>query len=445
MLIRFFFLSSLLVMLPKITHSAENLLEAVQNRSVVCSEPGGHCPPQLAQIYKWEKNPLSQKMGLGLCSAFLVEDDLLLTSAHCIPKELLQDQNLDCSQHLLVSFPEVSGYEASTFECAQVIFASDISRMPLVRKSDVALIQVKKKVPRPIFPLNFAPVEEGQALTSWAVNPSETRRGLISTLVKRTCRVLFNPIYNPQAQGALSPQLEMEGCELVGGNSGSPLLDQNMQVRAISHFNRSYAQVSMEYALMVEDDDWATPGRIGASGISCVDLKQRKLAAHCQGAYSKEEMIASFDQLIHQSLPFPSLSKWENFRERWQMILEQDLPGIKWEGIILDSADRQAKKIFYQMRPRCYESLEKIQDGRPMTLRHQLAPFCRINVKLNTHLKINGSTLGACYAQQAEMKSEFSVKGEEVQYRLSYHSKIADMPSDLLPLALVGTLPRCTQ
>lgn len=60
---------------------------------------------------------------VGLCSSFMIDDDLVATNAHCIPKDL-REEGADCYGRIFTSFYAAHGRPAEVIGCERVLYAS---------------------------------------------------------------------------------------------------------------------------------------------------------------------------------------------------------------------------------------------------------------------------------------------------------------------------------
>ncbi len=185
---------------------------------------------------------IKHKDWMGQCTAFLVDDQLLMTNSHCLPKSLKAD-GANCRANIQVFFPKTDDEPAEAAICEHVVRASKLasSKGPLMERTpDYALLKLNRPLKRKFFKLNRGGLEEKTKLVFYSVEPQSYSeiRGLIRT---RRCTAIQRSVAAPSFIQPFADVASVVDCQFpnrspgpfVHGNSGSPGIDSTGQVRVI--------------------------------------------------------------------------------------------------------------------------------------------------------------------------------------------------------------------
>ncbi|OFZ54127.1 MAG: hypothetical protein A2428_12305 [Bdellovibrionales bacterium RIFOXYC1_FULL_54_43] len=204
-----------------------NLTEAqqlAQQTKVYCSQSNTDCSPSVAMI------SVTTPASVGMCTAFLISDDLLATNSHCIPDDL-KAADSDCSARIWAFFPENGPYAASREDCARVLTASPIKENTL--RQDYAFLKLKNPVARPSILLDHSGFEDLKSYFITKVDPY-TGNNIPEGFVRKTeCKAVYATVALPSFNDPFAPLALLSDCEIVHGNSGSPILDSNGNAKGI--------------------------------------------------------------------------------------------------------------------------------------------------------------------------------------------------------------------
>ncbi len=188
----------------------------------------------LASLTCADINDCPQNVGLvvttdGQCTASLIQPDVVLTNSHCIPDEVKANPKL-CSEKL--GFVSLRDDHISKVEslCEKLIFASDISDKG---KADYAVFQLKTKVPVAPVKVSLKGFNDEMIATVYSVNPN-SEHSISGVLQRKTCKAIQNSMIADNFFHSLALQVSFFGdaCEMIPGNSGSPVL-VNGEQRAV--------------------------------------------------------------------------------------------------------------------------------------------------------------------------------------------------------------------
>ena len=202
-----------------------DLEQALANQQLSC-EPGAVCPNYMGLINVVEKGQIRS------CTSFLVDRDVVATSASCLPP-LLRLANQDCSKDLHIYFASViSAGKTLRLACDKVVGVSDLkSSNPVRWRDDVAFIKLKESLPYRRMP-NFSRkgFNDFDQYSTWYVSRMDEKTAFIK---RESCRNIQSSYINPFASNVSSPNILVSDCGLSNEATGAPLLDRMGQVRGM--------------------------------------------------------------------------------------------------------------------------------------------------------------------------------------------------------------------
>lgn len=160
---------------------------------------------------------------VGVCTAFLVSENTVITNNHCVPAEL-KTEGASCSGKIKFIFPEMDGYAKEEIDCETIKRISDMSSETI--SMDVAIIRLKVTTRRAPLQVSLDGLANGDEVRVIKIDPDASG----GTQKRVTCFALQNSLANPFYKNSGSPLFLVRDCEIVRGNSGSPMLNKNGQV-----------------------------------------------------------------------------------------------------------------------------------------------------------------------------------------------------------------------
>lgn len=183
-----------------------NLLE---KQSFQCESVDGKvCPDALARLFIL--NPQTPHLS-GLCSGFLTRSNRLITNAHCVPTQV------ECDQTYVVI--HVQG-DYRVAKCQSLLKLYEDFK-PLEEKSlDVAVLELDRHFKElKVFKSSSRKLVVGDTATAWVIDHLSLFEARITelecTLKERSHSYVF------------------KNCPAIGGNSGSPIINQEGRVTSI--------------------------------------------------------------------------------------------------------------------------------------------------------------------------------------------------------------------
>ncbi len=199
--------------------------EKFLSRQQVLCEDGQICPESVVKIVSFE-NRMPR-----ICTGFLAEKDLVITSASCLPKILrLKDQI--CTNDVFFFFPESKMGGAHRIGCEKVVATSDPQGDdPSLWRDDIAYLKMKTSVvDRAPLKIDQKGVANKENYHLWGIEQVDGEIGFIR---KQNCFSVHNSFINPLASSSFSPNLLFSDCEFKDGLTGAPVLDDSGKVKAV--------------------------------------------------------------------------------------------------------------------------------------------------------------------------------------------------------------------
>jgi hypothetical protein len=194
--------------------------QMVRDARVTCRD-SAHCTPSVALF------AFASGTNVGMCTAFLISPDTMLTNSHCIEGR---------PDTMKVFFPETQGYsqdmtDVTRFERPSTIDSSSQSKIG--KLPDYVFLKLQRRVSRPVLSINSAGVQDGTKLRILSVRP-KSESEVVGQLEEQDCESVMNSAVVPGYTQPVSAVIAFSGCTVEHGNSGSPVVDQTGQVRAIA-------------------------------------------------------------------------------------------------------------------------------------------------------------------------------------------------------------------
>lgn len=186
-------------------------MEQIGEIKVNCLEEG--CHPSVVMLFSTIK---------GRCQGTLISEDEVLTANHCIQHaDRLDSEKLYLSNipescaNLSVVLPETRDYPQETIGCRSVRGS---------RHWDFSIVKLRQKVNRPFVKMD----SKTKTKTKKAIVINKISEGIyVQKSVECTQRSETNHF------NALNSKRALKDCEIIGGNSGGPILNENGSLWAV--------------------------------------------------------------------------------------------------------------------------------------------------------------------------------------------------------------------
>jgi hypothetical protein len=192
---------------------------AAQQTQVSCFQDSD-CNPSVAMLGSaWG----GEAPSFQACTGFLISPDVLVTNSHCVPSDV-DRPGASCSGRIWAFFPEVSGLPKEKLECERVLSTTGHSRDP---QQDIAFLKLSSRSNRPALRISREGLPDHSISKLNKANPTLAASGDYYTGSLQTveCESIQHTLHVPSFVDAHSPVATLAGCAVVGGNSGSPLVN----------------------------------------------------------------------------------------------------------------------------------------------------------------------------------------------------------------------------
>lgn len=256
---------------PQVSHA-----QVLSQISVTCENPSA-CHPAIAQLVATTN---TNGTTVQRCTATLIDDQHMITNTHCLPEDLRRI-GAGCQNRISFIFPSVQSVGGQTLGCAEIVNLRsvstantqgqlEISAAASLEVRDVALIRLSSTAPRTRLELT----REGYTSSSYTVHAIDPQDSLRSIYKTKTCGYTF---VADQISSALvaAPIRQTQGvltnCNLIAGNSGSPIVNPAGRIPALVYASLdprpgvNAGGIAMSLACLVT----SAPGYLAARNTGC--------------------------------------------------------------------------------------------------------------------------------------------------------------------------------
>lgn len=167
----------------------------------------------------------------GICTAFLIDADIVATSSHCVPTDIFQKMG---TSQIKVIFPRTSTFPGEHIYVTEIKFNSEVSKENKLNSYDYAFLKLAHSTTRPSIRISKEGLPDK---TTWTITSaqidSNSSNGLLIKQESKFCETTYASVVDPLYNDPSYPFAYFKNCDVVGGNSGSPVLDENGHARAI--------------------------------------------------------------------------------------------------------------------------------------------------------------------------------------------------------------------
>ena len=196
------------------------------DKQVVVCEGTVSCPNNIAKLVIFDRSKINY------CTGFLVADDILATSATCLPS-YLRLRGQDCSRDVFLFFPRSASLPTERLGCVEVLQVSpvNLSSDPLLWRDNLTFLKIKpSKFPRRDGEISRSGFSDARNYTIWSIEQIDEYSALLK---RQACEATHGSYINPLVSNDFSPQMLMSGCDLEKGMLGAPAFDIEGKIRGI--------------------------------------------------------------------------------------------------------------------------------------------------------------------------------------------------------------------
>ncbi len=175
------------------------------------------------------------------CTFSLIGDDIAVTNRHCVPTDVARvGASCDGAMEFILLSPG-STHSTQIFQCDKVL------SIPLEYKDDpnnriqrdFAVLKIFRKKPNStnpnsrtqIFQPSQSGIKDGEILHVISLDPFSARLG--SEFREQDCQAIMSPYLIKDYTDIHDPLISFKNCHIIQGNSGSPVIDSNNNLKAV--------------------------------------------------------------------------------------------------------------------------------------------------------------------------------------------------------------------
>jgi len=379
---------------PTIDDSESDAVRAkkmAMSGQVTCdSSNPADCSPSVGMLVA-----LADSTSVSQCTAFLVSPQIAITNSHCIPDDL-KASGSSCSNRMWFYFPDLSGFPKLRTGCAKVLSATTLPEKTEA-VPDYAVVQLDQPVSRPVLQLSRDGFKNGDAFQLVKVDP-QSKTAPIGAMTRITCTAVHNSVIVPNSDNDKSTNMALGDCEIMHGNSGSPILDSHGNVHGIIQL--SFEKDSMKATIeknntpMLDGDFVAVAGGTNFAcmnfpsdvGIVAMDTQCSTITAKADPKSASDAFYARIQRQLDLEL---------------KKTTDQMNPGFQWEFVkYKNDADSEQNNMTQYLIPvpTCIQDskslldAERIQNSskdQSLAILPILLPKLSLSIGLNRYLALD--------------------------------------------------------
>lgn len=321
-------------------HLEPTQIEQLLQKQEVACDTNQACPNYMSKVVVVNGDKLKY------CTGFLVDEDVVATSASCLPL-FLRRNTQDCSKDVFFFFPRTANRPAERVGCTEVMLVSQLEGTdPVLWRDDVSFLRISKRL---TYRRQAAIVRDGASnnkeYSAWFVDQVDETTALIR---RGSGTALHNTYINPLAVNEASPNLIFADTNFKESNSGAPVLDSRGKVRAIlsspiSTNLRDYLNSTGLLLKPLREMAHATNFACAPTVFDNDVLDERECF--------KDLRYSKVDELRANMLSTTSL--FSDMRTKFEAALESKSPYIRFGVKMIPKGDIQETEIY----PKCFKPL----------------------------------------------------------------------------------------
>lgn len=273
--------------------------EKIAKEHRVFCESFSKCHESIAKLVVFDKGKNQERT----CTGFLVSNDVIVTSASCLPAHL-RLPHANCSDDVYVHLPEVGKHQREFVGCSKILSSSFVEngQDPATVYSDLAYFSISKPMERNPFRISYSGLSQGLNYGVWRLRAENSKVGLI---VKDYCSPVFNSYANPLSSNSKSPNIVMSGCRFEGISKGSPVVDSFGYVRGIMNDQlQSSIKDFFHRERLIMDSEEGASGRVGSlsffTNMACAFTPEKgSIPSECRVDMSAPKIKQKREELLN--------------------------------------------------------------------------------------------------------------------------------------------------
>ncbi len=196
-----------------------------EKQTLVCI--ANNCPESIARIMIYHESVSK----ITNCTGYLVSNDVVATSASCLPIEVVQ-QRKSCTNRIRFTFAATEYEPTRTAECMDVIAVNQTAQNildPSLQSNDVALIQLDQNIYRKKLIPSDSFFQPNMRPKLWSVKMFERDQSIVQS---QNCELVFNSYAHPLKKSIKADSLLLKGCEVSDEARGGAVVDDLGRVYA---------------------------------------------------------------------------------------------------------------------------------------------------------------------------------------------------------------------
>jgi hypothetical protein len=318
----------------------DELKVALDGQTVVCGEPGLSCPGFSAKLAFWGVSENKDSYYLATCSGSLYKGKYIITNSHCIPHEISK-AGASCANQIKALFPKTKSFNGEKVNCKRIVQVYTPSK----DGPDLAVIELDHVIARDSVEIEKNNFIENSNTTAFTMNP-DVDNIYSGTITKKYCNLSTdNSFFMSVDTSAPQALISGDACEVIHGNSGTALLDQNGKM--IGAINATLQKVEMEKLFENNKINFHSKVPMGiVQNITCLNdiisnqgsscnysppqyedfndfisrsVQKQNLNAISEGQI-EYELTAGFKLKLHEVGKAQSPNDLQSFRDHWSKI-----------------------------------------------------------------------------------------------------------------------------
>lgn len=367
--------------------------------SVRCKD-SENCPAGVAYLVSNKK----------ACTGFLISDSIIATNRHCLQQSKKWTVGADCKE-IEIYFPKTKQNDPLKVSCKSL---KDIGPdLNYEITPDWALLEIEKTEGIPPLTLSSTGPKHQESVKIFKMNPLSPSK-IEAELEVIECKNVLNSHINPLAQTSESITLGFLPCQVMPGNSGSPIVNQQNQVVAILNA-RTDLDLKAKIPYLPSVPNEAAYG----THVSCLSTQP---SPDCRKPVSEKEFNEKLNASVDQTIKILQQQAERTFKETLEDLYLKSGRVYRWtlERVQLSASDQQRQTSqgilgILRFRPLCIninrDSIKKSEAKLRKTSLSISYPIYRIE-------------FAAKYNEELQMTPQTSKIPEEVTVSL--------IPADLL-------------